>query len=345
VAGMTTAQPFDARAMQRVHRLTGGVPRRINLLCDRALLGAYASGQATVTAAIIDKAAGEVFEGAAPASPVRRSAALNAAAGVLAGGALVGAVWWVLGSGGAASPATRDTVAVAPAGSASTVAKGASAAVSAAAASAAGAPASAAAAVGGAEVAASGVAAANGWIASEADAWRALAQAWNLSALEGDPCAAALRQQVQCYRSDGISLALVRQLGRPGVLTLVDDTGKRGYVLLTGLNDQTATLVTTAGPQTVPLAQLAGVWRGEFATLWRVPDGPRAQALATQLAVVEGQPATEGQARASLSALRPRVQAFQVAQGLVPDGVAGPMTQMQLNRATGVDEPRLLVER
>jgi general secretion pathway protein A len=41
VAGMTTAQPFDPRAIQRVHRLTGGVPRRINLLCDRALLGAH----------------------------------------------------------------------------------------------------------------------------------------------------------------------------------------------------------------------------------------------------------------------------------------------------------------
>ena len=206
-------------------------------------------------------------------------------------------------------------------------------------------PASGAAAAGGAEVAASGVAAANGWIATEADAWRALATAWNLPALEGDPCAAALRQQVQCYRSDGTSLALVRQLGRPGVLTLVDDAGKRGFVLLTGLNDQTATLVTSAGPQTVPLAQLAGLWRGEFATLWRVPDGPRAQALASQLAALKGQAAPTGPGQASLSALRSRIQAFQVAQGLVPDGVAGPMTQMQLNRATGVDEPRLLAER
>ena len=30
--------------MRQIHRLTGGVPRRINLLCDRALLGAYAKG-------------------------------------------------------------------------------------------------------------------------------------------------------------------------------------------------------------------------------------------------------------------------------------------------------------
>jgi general secretion pathway protein A len=40
-------------------------------------------------------------------------------------------------------------------------------------------------------------------------------------------------------------------------------------------------------------------------------------------------------------ALPARVAAFQVARGLPPDGVAGPLTVMLLNRATGVDEPRL----
>ena len=32
---------------------------------------------------------------------------------------------------------------------------------------------------------------------------------------------------------------------------------------------------------------------------------------------------------------------FQLAQGLIPDGRAGPMTFMQLNRAAGLAEPRL----
>src|SRR4051794_398991 len=44
VAGMSGLIPFDRDARHRVHELTRGVPRRINLLCDRALLGAYASG-------------------------------------------------------------------------------------------------------------------------------------------------------------------------------------------------------------------------------------------------------------------------------------------------------------
>jgi hypothetical protein len=43
VAGHTGALPFDARALQaHSPALARGVPRRINLLCDRALLGAYA---------------------------------------------------------------------------------------------------------------------------------------------------------------------------------------------------------------------------------------------------------------------------------------------------------------
>ena len=45
VAGMTRAIPFDRKALQRVFEIARGVPRRINLLCDRAMLGAYAHGR------------------------------------------------------------------------------------------------------------------------------------------------------------------------------------------------------------------------------------------------------------------------------------------------------------
>jgi general secretion pathway protein A len=62
VAGMTTAMPFDAKAIALIHQLSRGVPRRINLLCDRSLLGAYASSKPVVDRAIVEKAAGEVFD-------------------------------------------------------------------------------------------------------------------------------------------------------------------------------------------------------------------------------------------------------------------------------------------
>ena len=61
VAGHHGALPFDAAALQRIHQLARGVPRRINLLCGRALLGAWANGLHEVSRTVVDQAATEVF--------------------------------------------------------------------------------------------------------------------------------------------------------------------------------------------------------------------------------------------------------------------------------------------
>ena len=45
VAGLEGAIPFDAAALRHIHRHSRGVPRRINLLCDRALLAAMPMGR------------------------------------------------------------------------------------------------------------------------------------------------------------------------------------------------------------------------------------------------------------------------------------------------------------
>src|SRR5262245_22820736 len=94
VAGMSGVIPFDREARHRIFELTRGVPRRINLLCDRALLGAYAGGRQRVDKAIVDKAASEVFDSRDTRSPWwRRRVAL--AAGVAAGVvALAGTASW-----------------------------------------------------------------------------------------------------------------------------------------------------------------------------------------------------------------------------------------------------------
>jgi general secretion pathway protein A len=44
------------------------------------------------------------------------------------------------------------------------------------------------------------------------------------------------------------------------------------------------------------------------------------------------------------AALKGWIHSFQLTQGLPTDGVAGPVTLMQLNRAVGIDEPRLQAE-
>ena len=62
VAGMVSVMPFERDALRRVFSITRGVPRRINLLCGRAMLGAFATGTPKIDRKIIDKAAAEVFD-------------------------------------------------------------------------------------------------------------------------------------------------------------------------------------------------------------------------------------------------------------------------------------------
>lgn len=50
---------FSMEAMQMVHQLTGGVPRLMNLVCERALVGAFSKQQEIVGSDIVKQAASE----------------------------------------------------------------------------------------------------------------------------------------------------------------------------------------------------------------------------------------------------------------------------------------------
>ena len=53
--------PFSPRVLDRLYRLSGGIPRLINVICDRALLGAYAADLKTVSPRVLEKAASEAL--------------------------------------------------------------------------------------------------------------------------------------------------------------------------------------------------------------------------------------------------------------------------------------------
>jgi len=315
VAGRPGALPFDRAALRQIHRLTGGVPRRINLLCDRALLGAYAEGRTQVGVRVVARAAAEVFDRRAAPNRRPRAVGLLAATGLLGllGGGMA-ALWW--GGHGApaaarsataslaASTATAATSAAASAASAGVA--GATLAGSAAAASRAAAaasvasggrpalPAAATAAAALPPAAASGptVPAAAPTVAvaplrrdtdlaslprDEATAWRLLAAAWGAEAGPGEPCVALASRGLQCFRTAQASLALLTALDRPGLLVLrPQPKGAPLYALLSGLGPQGVWLSLADGRRgLLPLDDLAALWRGEFLTLWRPPPGYR----------------------------------------------------------------------
>ncbi len=99
IGGLSGAGPFDREARVRIHELSRGIPRRINMLCDRALLGAYASGRQRVDRATIDRAAEEVFDKAGSAGPLRTRRALAWGLAALAGAAALGVGLFALDGG------------------------------------------------------------------------------------------------------------------------------------------------------------------------------------------------------------------------------------------------------
>ena len=359
VAGLKGAVPFERKALRRIQQITRGVPRRINLLCDRAMLGAYAEGKGTVDLAIVDKAAAEVFEDprllggndSLAESRRWRLLGLGLAAGlVLAVGAFVLKPSLLADLTGRNDMAKAKAPVIAAQAVVTMVAMPQAVAASGAA--------SVPAVAGVAPPPLADLKAGfKLFPASTPQAVRELGKLWGLDLAGKDPCAAALGAQIQCATRSNVTLDSLRMFDRPALLALENTDGQKAWGLLTALNLRSATLRTGAGPDAatlvVPLAALQTMWRGVSMTLWRIPPGfkdspgdagPAVDWLSARLAMTEKAPAPRGPQTMD-SNLRGRLQAFQRAQGLAPDGLAGPMTFMLLNRATGVDEPRLAAER
>jgi general secretion pathway protein A len=360
VAGATAAAPFPRKLMGQVHQLAKGVPRRINLLCDRALLGAYVENQPQVTRTILRRAAAEVFAeqgwqaGGHPGA--LRRGWMMAAAGVLAGAAISGAAAWRL----MPTQTAGKTVANAPASAAAAPARAPMQAAPAGLAAQApgpvpgGAAATTATAAALASPAAPPVAMPGGVIAASASSeplLRELAALWGAKLADGDPCQAAAKQNLRCLQTKG-GIDELRQLDRPVMLTLHDDPAVPAYVLLTALNGNMATLSIGGKQQAIDVNALAARFDGEFTTLWRAPRswrdevaggarGPDVDWLAKRLSQLYGlKKPPENQ---PLDAdLQRRLKEFQAAQHLKADGVAGPKTFIRLNQLGGSQEPRLL---
>jgi general secretion pathway protein A len=270
------------------------------------LLGAYATSRATVDRKTVDRAGDEVFGPRSVAPPVRQKTALVLGLGLAMGVGIYAAAMRVTSVDEAAKPVVKP------------VAK--TAAVK-------------------APVVAPRIVVDTSppkLLSDANEAWRELAAAWKVGTIDGEPCAALAKQQLQCFTKT-LNLALIRELGRPGIVTLDAQQGTPSYALLTKLTRDTATLRAAGTEQTVTLDALAARWQGEFATIWKAPPGysPR-ETKSETLAWIAAKLGVPNDAQ-----LKSKLRAFQLAHGLQADGLPGPMTFMQLDRAGGADEPRL----
>lgn len=334
VAGATAATPFPARLAGLIFTLARGVPRRVNLLCDRALLGAYVEGKREVTRTILKRAAAEVFADADGArAGVHAKARWPLAVLALAGCVAVSAAAWHLLPQRAAVSAAAPQVAAAQKKAPPPASMPASAPASA--------PASLPAPV---------PTPAPLVLETEQDALRQLAAMWGQPLADGEACAQALKVNLRCHQGKG-GLYDLRLLDRPAVVTLHDGAAV-GYAVITAMNADSVTLRAGGASHTLPIASLATRFDGAITTFWSAPPSYREQVagngrgadvdwIAASLARLDGQSAP-GSGQVLDAALQARLKRFQAAQGLKADGVAGPRTYMRLSQLTGVAEPRLL---
>ena len=67
LAGYKGSSLFDREAQQLIFKYSGGIPRRINILCDNALLIGFGLGEKRVKASMVEEAAGDLRWTSAPA--------------------------------------------------------------------------------------------------------------------------------------------------------------------------------------------------------------------------------------------------------------------------------------
>ena len=327
-------QLFPAALMGRVYRLSGGVPRVINVLCDRSLLGTYVQGKERVDRATLAQAAHEVFHQAQRRSLVRPLLMILI---FVLGGVLAMTLFQL---------ELRETgTATVPA----TMAK----------------PAAQTIAAGPAKVApvkeakpAAALPDTLEWLAdeprsrSEAIAYAALFRAWGADYEGADACRQAEGLGLRCRSARG-GLDELRRLNRPAALLMRDNQGREFHAALIALEDKTATFAIGAETRAVALGALAAQWAGQYTLLWRMPPdarenihsgerGPAVQWLSRQLAQAQGQVADTSKDPLFDNVLELRVKQFQLAQGLIPDGVVGPQTVMRLAGVGDRSAPKLL---
>src|SRR5262245_61140004 len=114
VAG-ATREIFTPGATAELHRLADGIPRVINVIADRALLGAYTQEEGRVSAALVRRAAGEVYGRPVLAQWVQWLAMGGAAAAVALLAVVLWQSWPAAGSAPAATVARTQAQSVAAA--------------------------------------------------------------------------------------------------------------------------------------------------------------------------------------------------------------------------------------
>lgn len=328
VAG-AVAEVFDDRAKREVYKLSGGVPRLVNVISDRSLLGAYSLEQRQITPQTVRKAANEVSGEGARAT---RNAWLPVL-GILTAVLLLAGVWAITTE--TPEPATTSEVPV----TAIDVGESMPENVEAAAPAPSPEP----------ELATlDDVLHDPGTAADSTTAIASLLEIWGVdfSPTGGNACLQAEAAGLICLNQRG-SWQIIQQLDRPVALTLTDSSGSIHQAVLVAVDGDRADLRFGERTMSFPVRQLTSLWYGRYLLLWKPPGGDASiirrgargakvlwlrQSLAVLNAAADpGAAAIAGQSDVFDQALERELMEFQRRNRLEVDGLAGQQTQIIIN--------------
>lgn len=355
VAGMRDPI-FTGAAMRSVYRLSGGVPRLINIICDRALLGAYALDKRQVNAGMVRRASRE-SRGIIPWHVRFRLARITGIA-LLMVLAAWGAVFFKLAN----SPMSRqDTPAVKSArnyqpdiqmaghpkpdetgstGTAGTAVPKASSLKT---------PTAVAAGVRLADLLAD-----SSSRGAPLSTFSDLFGRWGLKPPSNSSelaCKAAQAQGFECLDLQG-SWPKLRRYDVPALLEFVLPTGVRQRVLLVGLNNEAATMAIRGREYVFPLSEVDRLWDGSSIVIWKPPFAPsqlvpgargeQVQWVRRALDTLDKKAPGTAVSDVYDEELRKRVANFQKNRSLIQDGFVGTETLVRLTLALeGPNAPSL----
>jgi general secretion pathway protein A len=365
---------FSPGAMSAIHHAARGVPRLINVICDRALLGAYSREQPRVNRRTAQRGAREVSGGD---ERVRSPAWMKWSAAAAIALAAIVASWFLLrpahlpvqavateSAPVAAAVDTERTEPAPPAAQTGVVGDRPPASPRDAAE-----PTRAA----GQDV---GLGAREPTVdappsqppeslvdllerrqasTDTAAAFGSLLGLWGLeyATTMGRACDIAAASGLRCLFDRGTWGQLLN-LDRPAILSLVSDDGIQHQVVLLGLDvEGNAVLRIGTDDVTARLAELMPLWLGDFLLVWRPAtgsgrvlgpgaSGPEVGWLRESLGAAMDTDFPSAVPTIFDEGLREAVRSFQRSRRLQPDGVAGARTMISLNTALGLPgRPRL----
>ncbi len=307
---------FTRSAMKRVYRISTGIPRVINLICDRALLGTYAEHKQQVTPRIVSRAADEVLGPRRPgAKPIRIVAVATAVLLIIMG------VWPLLPTE-VVTPHFTEIATSEPASASTSTAQTPPVPVP-------------------AKLSIRGH-------ASASDAYHDLFALWGTSFDDkaSNPCELATAIGLRCLESIA-TLPELRELDRPVIVQLNTE-----YFTLAQILDGTLTVIAGSDQLSLTQAEFESNYNGIALMLWRMPPayqaplkkndrGATVDWLVTQLDMIEGHSPPIQAGFTFNDSLEERVRDFQRRAGLSPNGIVDPVTWIHLNDVEAMSIPTL----